>query len=121
MDQPGRLHVFDRAALVGDAAFGRLEEARDVIGRLRVDLYGAEFAYATLGLNALRRGKLEKGEALYLRALQVASPGPTKTIIRQKGNLELAKYWLNVGKTNRARRYLEKAIKEKWIAMLEYP
>lgn len=87
-----------------------LDEAKPLVEQLRVDMNFAEYAYATKGLFALRKGQLERGQHLYERAISSAQNKERKNAFRQKMNLELGRYWFQIGEYSRASRYLAKVI-----------
>jgi Flp pilus assembly protein TadD len=93
---------------------GKMEEAQTLIRTLRTNVSrGAEFAYATKGLYALRRGDVEKGEQLYKMAIGRTENSKQKNLFRQKLYLELGKHWINSGDRRRAEQNLKKAVKLK--------
>jgi len=88
----------------------RLDEAKPLVDRLHVDMNFSEYAYATKGLFALRKGQIERGQDLYERAISLAQSKEKKNAFRQKMNLELGRYWCQTGEYSRASRYLTKVI-----------
>ena len=91
---------------------GKLDDAASYLARLRSDAsVHRYFHYATRGLLAIRRGHVDRGEGLYRLAISLASDRNTKSLLRQKLNWELGKYWATRGRTRRAIRFLEKVQK----------
>ena len=88
----------------------RLDEAESLAGQLRAGPGDADaVVYATRGLLAIRRGRVEKGEALYERGISLAVSKDIKSRMRQKLSWELGTYWASQGAFGKARRLLERA------------
>ena len=91
---------------------GKLDDAGRYLARLVSDASThGYFQYATRGLLAIRRGLIDKGEGLYRLAISIANDRDTKSLLRQKLNWELGKYWARQGRRRRAIRFLEKVQK----------
>ena len=89
---------------------GRLDEAERLASQLEAGIGDAGAAvYATRGLLAIRRGRMEKGEALYRRGMSVAVSRDIKARIRQRLSWELGNHWASQGVLGKARRLLERA------------
>ena len=90
----------------------RLGDAKNNIDALRTDFRGAEIVLATRGLFQIRVGSVVKGEANYRKAILTAENPGIRASMRQKLNLELAKYWLPRDRA-KAFRYAKSAQKVK--------
>ena len=142
--QPARAHEFARQSFeiqskrqprdsaawntaVNNLAFvaieqGKLDDAASYLARLRSDAsVHRYFHYATRGLLAIRRGHVDRGEGLYRLAISIASDRNTKSLLRQKLNWELGKYWATRGRTRRAIRFLEKVQKTRVTGVWTMP
>ena len=142
--QPDRAHEFARQSFeiqsnrrprdsaawnrsVNNLAFvaieqGKLDDARSYLARLRSDApIHRYFLYATRGLLAIRRGHVDRGEGLYRLAISTASDRSTKSLLRQKLNWELGKYWARQGWTRRAIRFLAKVQKTRVTGVWTMP
>ena len=142
--QPARAHEFARQSFeiqskrqprhsaawntsVNNLAFvaieqGKLDDAASYLARLRSDASVRRyFHYATRGLLAIRRGHVDRGEGLYRLAISIASDRNTKSLLRQKLNWELGKYWATRGRTRRAIRFLEKVQKTRVTGVWTMP
>ena len=101
---------------------GKLDDARSYLARLRSDApMHRYFHYATRGLLAIRRGYVDRGEGLYRLAISTAGDRNTKSLLRQKLNWELGKYWARRGRTRRAIRFLEKVQKTRVAGVWTMP
>ena len=101
---------------------GKLDDAGSYLARLRSDTsIHRYFHYATRGLLALRRGNIDRGEGLYRLAISTAGDRNTKSLLRQKMNWELGKYWARQGRTRRAMRFLEKVQKTRVTGVWTMP
>lgn len=101
---------------------GKLDAAASYLARLRSDASAHRyFHYATRGLLAIRRGHVDRGEGLYRLAISLASDRNTKSLLRQKLNWELGKYWATRGRTRRAIRFLEKVQKTRVTGVWTMP
>ena len=101
---------------------GKLDDAGRYLARLRSDAaMHRYFHYATRGLLAIRRGHVDKGEGLYRLAISTAGDRNTKSLLRQKLNWELGKYWARQGRTRRAIRFLEKVQKTRVTGVWTMP
>ena len=101
---------------------GKLDDAGRYLARLRSDAaMHRYFHYATRGLLAIRRGQVAKGEGLYRLAISTAGDRNTKSLLRQKLNWELGKYWARQGRTRRAIRFLEKVQKTRVTGVWTMP
>ena len=101
---------------------GKLDDAGCYLARLRSDAaMHRYFHYATRGLLAIRRGHIDKGEGLYRLAISTAGDRNTKSLLRQKLNWELGKYWARQGRTRRAIRFLEKVQKTRVTGVWTMP
>lgn len=86
----------DLVALSNNVAFARaevgdLDRAAVNLRRVLWATGSNPFVTATLGLIALRRGQIDRGTALYRKAIQLARSHNDSVRIRQKLNLELAR------------------------------
>ncbi len=72
---------------------GRSDEARKYIETLRSDLGDSAIVLATRGLYQIRAGAMSRGEANYRKAIRISADSALAESLRQKFNLELAKYW----------------------------
>lgn len=94
------------------AEIGRLDEAEKCIASVSHLLHKNAYLTATFGLLSFRRGRREQGESLYMEAISLASDRHSKTRIRQKMNLELAKLYSQTSEVD-ALRSLSKVLKER--------
>lgn len=88
-----------------------IEKARAILDSVRS---GAEdvFITATRGLLLLKENNVQEGLSLYNRAASLAiGNSPLREQVRQKKNLELARYHSSQGKTEVAVRYLRRVLK----------
>lgn len=100
----------------------KLDDARRYLTLLRSDApVHRYFHHATRGLLAIRRGHVDRGEGLYRLAISTASDRSTKSLLRQKLNWELGKYWARQGRTRRAMRFLEKVQKTRVTGVWTMP
>ncbi len=90
---------------------GALDEAATVIPLMSKFLHKHPYPTATLGLLNLRKGKIEKGAALYEEAVRIAASREDKQRIRQKFNLEMGLAFKQLD-SRQAVRYLKKASTE---------
>ena len=101
---------------------GKLDDAGSYLARLRSDAsMHRYFHYATRGLLAIRRGHVDRGVGLYRLAISTAGDRNTKSLLRQKLNWELGKYWARQGRTRRAIRFLEKVQKTRVAGVWTMP
>ena len=101
---------------------GKLDDAGRYLTRLRSDAaMHRYFHYATRGLLAIRRGRVDRGEGLYRLAISTAGNRNTKSLLRQKLNWELGKYWARQGRARRAIRFLEKVQKTRVTGVWTMP
>lgn len=94
------------------AEVGRLEEAEKLIRQSSFGFHKNAYLTATLGLINFRKGRHDRGEALYKEAISLALKPNDKVRIRQKLNLEIGRA-LARSKPALSRRAFEKVIKEK--------
>lgn len=93
------------------AELGRLDEAEMCLARVGNMIHKDAYLTATLGLLNLRRGRRERGEALYKEAISLAIRPHDKTRLRQKMFLEIGRIE-SQSDPKKARRALEKVVKE---------
>jgi len=91
---------------------GRLDEAQRHLSKISRFVHVEPYATATLGLLNLKRGNIDKGQALYEEAMRLASFAHDRRRIAQKMNLELGYAMLNRGDIPQARRRLMMAAKD---------
>lgn len=106
--------VSRRAVLYNNVAFafaeaGKLDEAERYLARISDRVHKDAYPTATLGLLNIRRGNLEKGMERYEEAIHLANRQEDKVRLRQKLNLELARFW-SATEPSKARRLFEKVI-----------
>ena len=88
---------------------GQLDEASAFLSGFRSDVeLNRHYEYATRGLLAIRRGQIDRGAGLYRLAISTVSDRDVKSLLRQKLNWELGKYWVSKGNIGKAIRLLEK-------------
>jgi tetratricopeptide (TPR) repeat protein len=105
-----RAFLFNNAAFAL-AEFGHTSEAEEYLKRVSSQIHREPYPTATLGLIHFRKGHLDKGVQLYEEAVQLARGMAHKKRIRQKLNLELARYWAPL-QASKAQRLLEKVVSE---------
>ena len=108
-----RTTASERATLINNFAFvlaedGQTAAAESMLSKISSLIHLQPYPTATLGLICLRKGKVDRGRALYSEAIGLALDRFHKDRIRQKLNFELGKYWIDTD-TNKARNYLAKA------------
>ncbi|MDH5723796.1 MAG: tetratricopeptide repeat protein [Alphaproteobacteria bacterium] len=87
---------------------GDIEKGRSVLDSIaNRNLLENPHLFATRGLLLIKEGAIEEGAHLYNQAIDLAPDKETTAQIRQKKNLELARYWLNQGKPEKAKRLLQ--------------
>ncbi|OGW64435.1 MAG: hypothetical protein A3H49_08695 [Nitrospirae bacterium RIFCSPLOWO2_02_FULL_62_14] len=90
---------------------GDIEKAREVLDRINEqDAVESVHINATRGLLLIKEGALEEGARFYNRAINIAKDEEVRTQVRQKKNLELGRYFLDQGKTARAKKLLEEVL-----------
>lgn len=90
----------------------RLDEAEKCLKQAQQWLHKDAYLTATFGLINFRRGRAARGEMLYKEAISLARTPHDKSRIRQKMYLEIGRY-SSPQDAQRARRALEKVLKEK--------
>jgi len=88
---------------------GNTREARQILDRIDHKDYDA-YLTATRGLLLLKEGNVREGTHLYDRASGLAKTKDLRSLVLQKKNLELARYFLNRGDKETARRLLQAAV-----------
>lgn len=109
----GRTNV----GLMNNVAFalievGRLDEAERCIALVSHALHRDPYLTATLGLLNFRRGKPQRGEALYKEAISLARSAHDRNRIKQKMYLEIGRQ-SSPQDARIARKALERVLKEK--------
>lgn len=94
------------------AEFGLVSEAETFLRRIAGAIHKEPYPTATLGLVQLRKGRLDRAVELYEEAMQLSTNVSDKVRIRQKLNLELARYWATM-QPAKARRLLERVVAQK--------
>ncbi len=112
-DDPRRI-TFKNNAAYFFIEMGQYERASLLLSEISQFIHKEAYPTATLGLLQLRKGRVEKGEALYREAIRVAKTKRDKQRLSQKMNLELGKALLDV-QVNVARRHLQKAADAKGV------
>ena len=107
---------FRRDMLKSNAAFlylemGKSQEAARLLSEISKWIHKEPYPTATLGLLQVRKGRIEKGEALYREAMRLTRSTYDKDRIAQKMHLELGKKLIEVNK-RLARRHLVKAVRD---------
>jgi tetratricopeptide (TPR) repeat protein len=100
------------ASLYNNIAFAFIENGDilrgETFARKSISLANRDpFPVATLGLLDIRKGNIERGSARYRRAISLSKTRTLKECLRQKLDLELGRYWLQLD-VERARRHLDK-------------
>ncbi len=86
---------------------GDIEKGRSVLDSItKQDEMENPHLLATRGLLLIKEGALEEGSRLYNQSADLALDKETRAQIRQKKSLELGRYWLGQGKTEKAKRLL---------------
>lgn len=91
---------------------GRLDEAQQHLSKISRYIHVEPYATATLGLLNLKRGCIDKGQALYEEAMRLAPFAHDRRRIAQKMNLEVGHAILMRGDASQARRRLMMAAKD---------
>ena len=94
------------------AELGRLDEASKWISRASWAVHKDAYVTATTGLINVRKGSLERGEALYREAVALAKSSSDKARIRQKMHVELGRAWSQTH-SRKGARLLTKAVEER--------
>jgi Tfp pilus assembly protein PilF len=88
---------------------GKFQEGAKLLSEISRWIHKEAYPTATLGLLQIRKGRIEKGEALYREAVRIAKTKSDKQRLTQKMHLELGKALLEI-QVGVARRHLQKAI-----------
>lgn len=91
---------------------GRFDEAQQHLAKISRYFHVEPYATATLGLLNLKRGFIDKGQALYEEAMRLAPFARDRHRIAQKMNLELGYAMLERGDASQARRRLMMAARD---------
>ena len=90
-----------------------LDEAKNYISHFRSDSSDLNtYSYATRGFLAIRLGQVEKGQSLYQKAM-LSVQNNMKGTFRIKLNWELGRHYLAMGDGRKAKRFLQKVVKER--------
>lgn len=106
--QQGLSRVPNHPVLMNNLAYsllmtGETSRAREILNRLR-GLEDNVYVCATRGLLLIREGNVPEGSSLYNRAAELADDAGLRALVRQKKNLEVARYWRERGQLGRALR-----------------
>lgn len=93
--------------------FGQISQAKQFLGQLGRWVHSEPFATATLGLYHLKRGKIERAEALYKESISLSTDSTSKERIRQRMFIEFGRFYLERGDHKLSEKYLNRALKQK--------